>query len=311
MAGHWTDEFSFFGGAIQDTRHAYLLAVHDPAAEAKAPQTTAVIWTDGSWHGESFEWSCAGCGIIGDEFIMVGVEGDVAAITPTDIGEENPIGAIGGRSGALTNARAIDRILYVTGMGRRVLRRDGINAWTQLDAGMPAPDDGPVRGLNAIDGAGAQELVAVGWGGEIWAWDGSTWRSIDSPTNLILSAVRRMSDGTYYAVGQEGIVVRGRADRPGDQERWEIVGEAGAADFLYDVIEFDGRVVASSMLALFELKDEALEPFDFGDAEDVPLTQYRLALEPGPRGAGGPGRLWTIGSKDVFRLDGKSWERID
>jgi hypothetical protein len=67
----------------------------------------------------------------------------------------------------------------------------------------------------------ATELYAVGWQGEIWHYDGEKWHQLPSPTKLVLVDVCCAGDGTVYACGREGLLLKGR------DQTWEIVEPPG------------------------------------------------------------------------------------
>ncbi len=49
---------------------------------------------------------------------------------------------------------------------------------------------------------------AVGGGGTILRWNGSTWRSIPSPSTKELNAVALVSANDGWIVGSEGVILR-------------------------------------------------------------------------------------------------------
>ena len=49
-----------------------------------------------------------------------------------------------------------------------------------------------------------RDLVAVGWEGEIWRFDGTQWQQVESPTNRILTCVCTDDDGLSFAGGRNG-----------------------------------------------------------------------------------------------------------
>jgi hypothetical protein len=63
---------------------------------------------------------------------------------------------------------------------------------------------------------------------------------------------------------------------------------------------FDGRLFVASTHVIYELKDGAPMPFDFGRG-DYPRTYHLSATD---------GIMGSIGAKDIFEYDGKAWTRI-
>jgi hypothetical protein len=180
-------------------------------------------------------------------------------------------------------------------MMRQVYRRDGEHSWTAIDRGMRASRKSRVCGFEAIDGFSKKEVYAAGYRGEIWRYDGKTWRQVDSPTEYLLSNLLCAGDETAYACGQNGLLLRGRRDR------WEIVEHSSTKQDLWGLAWYQGKLYLSSTRQIFTLKKGKLETIRTG--KDNPLTAYHLSAR--------DGLLWSIGAKDVMSFNGKKWVRID
>jgi hypothetical protein len=191
--------------------------------------------------------------------------------------------------------RVIGNTFYAAGMDRMVQRRLGMGQWEPVGPQRPDKSEGIV-GFEDIDGFGEDELYAVGWQGEIWRRLAGRWSRIDSPVSANLHAVCCASDGTVYAVGASGTMLKGRG------ETWEIIETGRDAD-LMDVSEHDGQIYVVTNFSILKLVDGALVPeTDFAE-DDRP--RECLFLERGP------GVLLSIASKDVFKQTGSGWTRVE
>jgi len=193
--------------------------------------------------------------------------------------------------------RSIGGKAYAAGMDRQVYRRDGANAWTCIDASMRPPQESEdILGFEGIDAFSEKEIYAVGWKGEIWMYDGKKWAQIDSPTNLVLTAVCCAGDGNVYATGRRGLLLKGR------KNKWEVVKQENTKQDLWGMAWYREELYLSSLEQVFILRKEELEAVEIGD--DKPqISCYHLSAADGV--------LWSIGPKDVMAYDGKVWTRID
>jgi hypothetical protein len=191
---------------------------------------------------------------------------------------------------------AIDDVVYACGMGRTVLRRKNRGAWDEIGPGTSKADGESIVGFESLAAFSADEMYAVGWRGEIWQLRRNRWRRLDSPVSVKLNSVFCASDGNVYIVGDDGTLLRGRNDV------WEVLS-TGVADNLMDVAFHDGTLYVTTDFQILKLAGGAMIPEDaFADADDTPGTCLHLLPATGV--------LWSMGTKDLFRLHGGTWERV-
>jgi hypothetical protein len=208
---------------------------------------------------------------------------------PSHIHGDIGIGDVSWRHMAL-----IDGQFYACGMDRTVAVRTGPLKWKDMSA-PPAKDDKLVIGFECIDGFSAKDLYAVGWQGEIWHRKGTKWRQIDSPVSATLNAVCCAEDGVVYAVGDNGVMLKGRDDT------WTEI-DTGLEDNLQDVRDFEGKVYVVTDFDIYELADDTLELVDLADDEETGTCLHLLKAADG---------LVSLGQKDVFKLQaGGQWQRV-
>jgi hypothetical protein len=180
-------------------------------------------------------------------------------------------------------------------MDRYVYRRDGPNKWTAIFGDMDkqaAPDI--VFGFESIHGFSHDDIYAVGWHGEIWHFNGKSWKQQSSPSNFILNRVLCAPDGYVYICGLSGLLIKGR------NGNWEIVDEGAVGADLWDLEWFADKLWISSQNLIYTLEDDVVQPVEFDD--DVPSSFYHLDAR--------DGILWSVGPEDIMQFDGDEWIRI-
>jgi len=224
-----------------------------------------------------------------EKMVAVGEDGNVFTYvggnSTDEIIEPKPI--------TLRRLGTIDGFSYACGMKRQVYKRIDENKWIPMHAPLPNPNESV--GFEAISGFSQNEIYAVGWNGEIWEWNGSTWLNHGSPTNLILTGVCCGDNQTVYICGQNGTIIRGRHDT------WGLMEFEDIFDDFWDIIWFNNTFYVATMNMIFQLVNNYLIPVSFGD--DSPRTCYRLTQAEDV--------LWSVGDSDIFAFDGTNWVRID
>jgi hypothetical protein len=237
------------------------------------------------------KWNSAGIVIAKkpkERMVAVGWKGQVLVCDQgEDCSEENLGPAL-----KLENVSVIGGYAYACGMKREVFKRIETGKWVSIHA--PRPPKGEVLGFNAIDGFSEEEVYAAGWEGEIWRYNSKEWFQIDSPTNMRLHGVCCAGDGFVYICGINGTLIKGR------KNEWQIIGDQEFKNDLWDLHWFNDRLYAVTMYGIYELVDNELKPMNTGD--EIPSTCYRLTSAEGV--------MWSIGTRDILRFDGKEWERI-
>lgn len=263
MPGTFTQAHSFRRGCLGKNGRLLLLLVNDAMAQEGEPHTGVVLWDNGrfrpvvttAWTACAavyLDWPDAEFAVVGEQGQLLKVRADGGATEETLSGDASPGSCI------WRGAAVIDGQLFAVGTGFccAVVGPDG--ARLDLSAqrlGMVT--EGLGVGFESLDGTSGSDIVAVGWDGAIWCFDGARWEVQDSPVNLILSDVTVLADGEFWACGQEGTVVRGR------RGMWRAL-EAGLPSNLWSLAPYQGGVVAASTLGLFrfDVDDDSLQSID-------------------------------------------------
>jgi hypothetical protein len=305
MPRQWTDVMSFVTGAVRRKDIAYLALVADELTPQNVDHTYPLAWNDPKWFGGDIgmqEWTTAGVAVVRrplEQGIFLGRSGEILCMGSGDVHREKirpgePDSP--GQRGLMTGIRGIGKTVFAVGMSRQAYRRDGVDIWTCIDqSARPEAGDRTVYSFESIDGFSEEDLYGVGRRGEIWHYDGTTWRPIDSLTNQILTNVCCAGDGVVYICGRQGMLIQGRANR------WEVIDHKVTHDDFWGISWLGDRLYVSSMRGVFSLRDKTLASVDFG--EDVPQTYYHLSSRDGV--------MYSIGAKDVMMFDENKWTRID
>lgn len=295
--------FSFITGAVRLKDLGYAVLSNDSLAEQKVPHSQLIVWDNGEWSSLGMKnWATHAITVATKplaQMVVVSEWGQVFVFGSGDMGHEELIndGDISPKErGPLRRAANIEGLVYACGMNYQVYKRSEANQWKCIDESIPKKKE--VTGFEAIAGNSEDSIYAVGWGGEIWHYDGKIWNQEKSPTNLILTGVTIAPNGIVYACGQRGLILKR------ENNEWKIIAEKNNPKFdLWDIKWFKGKLYTSGMSWLFlydEKNDNLVPPEDFSG--ENPQTFYHLSVA--------DGILWSIGSKDIVSFDGEKWQRI-
>lgn len=182
-------------------------------------------------------------------------------------------------------------------MGRQVYQRIGKNNWHKMENGLPEKRKlGVVVGFNAISGS-KNNMVAVGWAGEIWHYDGKMWSACASPTNIALFDVQMVKPDLFYACGQVATLL------VGDGKNWKIV-EAECEKKIgewHSMAWFQNKLYLTDSYDLYVLEGDEIKQVKIHPKERIPCahlhTDGNVLLSTSPKD------LWMT-------TDGKKWTQL-
>ena len=225
-----------------------------------------------------------------EKLVAISIEGKVF----TYAGGEKGLESITPEPYEIRGLASIEGFAYACGMDRQVFKRISEGKWVPLHA----PDSSHIKethGFEAIAGFSGKDLYAVGWRGEIWHYDGTIWRQIDSPSSEILTTVVCADDGYVYIGGRNGVIIRGHGNE------WSIINQDGYQGDFWGMQWFNNKLYVATMERICVLKNNNIEPVEMGD--DEPETCYHLTAAEGV--------MWSVGTDDIFSFDGKKWTRVE
>jgi len=289
--------------AVVSPTGVYIVCGDDEKTAQRVPVSRGFSY-DGKWESTEVPFvanSICAIGQNGENALILGVGGRVLSWKDggmvenfIDDSDEGPQ-----YFGDLTEIRKIGGTAYAVGMSRTVYRLEASGAWTRMDAGVrTGDDDDSDAGFTSIDGFSHTDLYAVGWDGEIWHYNGKAWAQEESGTNLILFRVVCGGDDVAYACGQNGIILRGRA------QSWEVVDHGATRLKLWGATWFRDQLYVASTKSLFVLNGNTLEPVDIASPRELDFSKntsfYHLDSNEEV--------LWSAGRKMLlFTEDGKTW----
>lgn len=256
---------------------------------------------DEEWLSRTFEWTAIGGATFEkpvSTVAIVGRDGRVLIGTSNGFNEETieDRGVGPAKRGPLRQVRTIEDVLFTVGMGRQIYRRTELNRWVRMEAGLPdSRPKGKVVGFNAICGSSLSNIYAVGWGGEIWRYNGVEWSSIESPTNLAFFDL--VYDGThrFYACGQAGVLLAG------SEGRWQTVEYDGPRLEFRSLAWYRGKLYLADGTSLHSMEGNSLRRVNLEADADVPSNHLHAKDDL---------LLSTSGLEAFVTGDGESWSRL-
>lgn len=260
--------------------------------------TTFYTVLDNDWSHEPFEFDGRSVAYLGDqatgEWWLLGKRGEVARLGDDIEVEQIPgAGTTPDSYGYLNRLAVIGGQLYACGFRRQVYVRDTAG-WRRLDEGLREPLSDRGTALEAIDGVAPDCVYAVGWGGQVWKFDGRAWRRCFTPTNVDFHDVRCVDRDKVLVVGQRGTVMFGSDDS------WEVIVDDEFDEDLWGVEWFKDQVFVAGYSGIGRLRPDGIAAEDTGLGR--PVLGYRLRAK--------EGLLWSIGNDDILVFDGQHWREV-
>jgi hypothetical protein len=257
-----------------------------------------------------------------ESFCVLSAEGDVMLMSPPFPREKIPGAGIASpdseRWGRMTHLRAIGDHLYACGDGGQVYRRTGgafgTGQWQHLDrsllddpaayadALLRAPDSPAAQHkvYYCVNGPREDEIYVVGARGTILVWDGAAFTELPKVTDASLTRVLVESDDRIWICGRNGTLLRGNR-----QGGFRPAAVSGRRQMFTSMARHDGKLYLASGASprgLFVYERGRIQRVSSGLTPDIHDAHTVESAD---------GVLWVVGSKDILRLDGERWERID
>ena len=208
--------------------------------------------------------------------------------------------------GYLNRVREIGTHLYACGDQRQVYRRDDMGNWVHFDQNILIPAAATIDELNTInadlmDIAGLSEdsIYAVGYGGEVFYYDGTAWRKIESGLDEQLLRIKILSEDAVYIIGANGSLLAGNY-----RDGFRNLSSVEDNQRFTGIEIFHNTIFLASNIGMFTY-----------DEHTKRIAPYKTTLQPDLVDChlleAKDGVLWSIGFKDLAYFDGFTWTRID
>jgi hypothetical protein len=296
-------DVTYTGVLVDSKEHVVVPGVIDKFVDDQRDHAIVFHREDDAWWHQMVDDSIAGVSVAREptmKILHLCIDGEVAVSTLPGKAKEHVDTSANGpnRSAFMRCMRKIDGNVYAAGLARQVYRRLGPDNWTRIDQGafVDRSQRTETIGFNAIDGFAASSIYAVGYGGEIWHFNGTGWVETESPTNVVLTGVKCLASGDVVVCGMAGTLLRG------DSNGWRVIPQSATEADFWGIAEFRGRVYVSNREGLYLLDDADLTKVDMGIG--VPVTTAYVDADSDV--------LWSVGHKDlVSTVDGIAWVVID
>jgi len=212
----------------------------------------------------------------------------------------------------LTQIAQIGDDLYVSGNADVVYRRSAKDGWTSFSDGLEPPplENFKVPGgslsqaidlrlqqsatLESIDGTTFDNLYAASRSGAIYYKDDGPWRRLEQVTNAVLHRIKVVDENTVYAVGNNGILLKGNA------KGFQVI-QTGIGDNLWSLEWYKGKLYIGA-------EEKGLFVYDGKNISHVATPKQSFDCHTLNAYAG---QLLALGSKDVFLTsDGAHWHEL-
>jgi len=292
-------ELTYTGVTVYSATRVFVSAVMD---DEKTDHSLVLRWAGGPWTQTPVSDIVIGSAVMMDQgpvLVNVGATGEVklllskgTARETIDVSDDGPNPRV-----PLRVARSIAGQVYAAGMARRIYCRRGPGQWEAMDAGLRVPrtDRDRAVGLLSIDGWTANDLIAVGYKGEIWHYDGKSWTQQKSPTDVALTSIRCGPDGLAYVAGLSGTFLRGH------HGQWDMMRQNTTQDDFWGLAILRGKPYVATDRALYDLRGDDLRPVDLKPLGTVTLRHLDCNTEV----------MWSVGDKHLAATeDGIHWRIV-
>ena len=155
------------------------------------------------------------------------------------------------KTGILRDIKIIGDVVVAVGMGPQAYLRKK-DKWSNISPETKEKSKA-VAGFNAVDGVKENEIMAVGYQGEIALYNGKVWKPIESKTTTTLNAVLCLPSGDMYVCGASGVILKGNT------KGLTPVENKVTSDNFYSLAFFKEKIYVSSLTSLYAISNGKLE----------------------------------------------------
>ncbi|QBE66538.1 hypothetical protein [Pseudoduganella lutea] len=200
-----------------------------------------------------------------------------------------------GRSPGIERLKCINGFTYAPGIGRALYKRVDVGKWVPFDEGIPKIKEVTTKmGFLDIDAFSDTDMYAVGGHGDVWHFDGQSWKQMGFPSNVQLATVTCAGDGNVYISGEGGSLW------VGGKSTWRSVYKGTSSVLWNDALWFQDKLWLSSDYQFCQLNDGKVERV-IHEGETVPMSGHMDVHD---------GLLVIATLYSVRSFDGSTWRRL-
>lgn len=297
-------ELTYTGIFVNNKNHIVLPTIVDEFADDNRDHALVYHRIDNEWVQHLIENSICGVTAINipsTKVFNVGIDGYVIIASipggeSTEIVDSSENGP--NYSETLRCVRIIGGKIFTAGMARQVYKREKNGVWNRLDKGVYVPrgQRSSAVGFLDIGGFSEKDIYAVGYKGEIWHFNGSSWHQEDSPTNIALTCVVCDDSANIFIAGMSGTVIWGR------KGGWQVIDNDITEEDFWGISFFKKNIYLSNYDGIYCIFGDSLKKIDMGLNKVITTAYLHSDHEV----------LWSVGQKDiVMTVDGRKWTIVD
>jgi hypothetical protein len=190
-----------------------------------------------------------------EQFVAMSITGQVFAVGSGSAGTETRIPySANGRRSTIFKLKTIGKKLFAAGWDRTIGIREGKDKWAWLSDQIPFDEatEENTCGFRDIDGPDERDLYGAGDNGDVWHFDGLTWKKCSFPSNVTLRTVCCTPDGTVYLSGYEGETYRGKGDT------WKQIAKPELSLPFKDMVWHEDRVWCTNDYGVWWIQGDKL-----------------------------------------------------
>ena len=196
--------------------------------------------------------------------------------------------------------------VYTAEILRGVWKRKSENKWSLLSNGIPDLDYygkdeelANAHGFNDIAGFSDNDLYACGGKGDLWHYDGNTWKQADLPTNDNLEHICCGDNGLVYITTSAGTIIYGKDDL------WKVIKQDITNETFENIVWYQNKCLINTQYVLYEVVDGVFSKSSLNDGipnlASIIATKNNILLT--------TSRFTGI-QNDISYYDGKKWHKI-
>lgn len=198
----------------------------------------------------------------------------------------------------MKSIKEIEGEIIAVGMGRRAYKRNKSGQWKPIDQTcfVKRLERKESIGFNDVAGIDMNNIVAVGYKGEIWYYNGDSWKEELSPTKVTLTGIVQISSTEFIICGLKGLIIKGSFGN------WNVLKQNITTSDFWGIASFHGKCFVSNYDGVYIINDSNIEKC-YPEVNQKNKTAYLSS---------GSNSIWSVGLQSVAKsLNGIDWIEIE